>query len=245
MTYCVALSLEEGMVFISDTRTNAGVDQISIFPKLFSFGIKHERVIMLQTAGNLATTQAVIAKLRQRIDNQIEPNIYSVNTMFEVAELVGGCVEEVIHLATRGHTEQTSIHSCSILLGGQIKGQDMELYNIYREGNFIRSSKETPYFQIGESKYGKPIMDRTLTYTTPLSQALRCSLISFASTIRSNVSVGMPLDVMVYTRDSLIIPNGKRVFESDAYYQSISEQWSEILIRGLMSIPEPTGDYFV
>ncbi|TXJ10631.1 MAG: peptidase [Acinetobacter sp.] len=243
MTYCVALRLKEGLVLISDTRTNAGVDHISSFRKLFSFGVEHERVMVVQTAGNLATTQAVIAQLRHQIESKAELNLHTVKTMFEAAELVGQCLRKIIkHVAES--PEQESLYGCSLLLGGQITGQEMELYNIYPQGNFIQATVETPYFQIGEIKYGKPIMDRALKFDTPLNQALRCSLISFDSTIRSNVSVGMPLDVMVYHADSLILPKGKRVLDDDDYFQTISRQWSDTLKKGLQDLPEPTQDYF-
>lgn len=244
MTYCVALRLQSGLVFISDTRTNAGVDHISSFRKSFSFGIEGERFLLVQTAGNLATTQAVIANLRLQIERNIEPNLYSVQSMFEAAEVVGQCLRQVIKNIADS-PEQESMYSSSILLGGQIKGKESELYNIYQQGNFIKATVDTPYFQIGEIKYGKPIMDRALTFNTPLDQALRCSLISFDSTIRSNVSVGMPLDVVVYKNDSFIIPQGKRVYEQDPYFEEISKQWSDILKKGLQNLPAPTGEYFI
>lgn len=243
MTYCVALRLQEGLVFISDTRTNAGVDHISSFRKSYTFGIEGQRLLVLQTAGNLATTQAVIAHLMLQIERDIEPNLYSAQNMFEAAEVVGKCLRQVIKGIASG-PEQENLYASSILLGGQIKGKDCELYNIYHQGNFIKATVDTPYFQIGEIKYGKPIMDRALTYATPLDQALRCSLISFDSTIRSNVSVGMPLDVVVYKKDSLIIPKGKRVCEHDPYFEEISKQWSDTLKKGLQNLPAPTVDYF-
>lgn len=243
MTYCAAIHLEQGQVFISDTRTNAGVDHISTYRKLFTFGVPGERVFVMQTAGNLATTQAVIARIEQQIATNQERNIYTVGTMFEVAEIVGQCIRQAIQNSARTE-DQESMYSCSMLLGGQIAGQPMQLYHVYKQGNFIRATPETPYFQIGESKYGKPIMDRALNYYTPIEDALRCSLISFDSTIRSNVSVGMPLDVCVYRADSLVIPQGKRVYETDPYFLTISRQWSETLRNGLLSFPEPTEDYF-
>ena len=243
MTYCVALRLQEGLVFISDTRTNAGVDHISSFRKSFIFGKEGERLLVLQTAGNLATTQAVIAHLRLQIERNIEPNLYSVQSMFEAAEVVGQCLRQVIKHAT-DTLEQEAIYSSSILLGGQIEGKESELYNIYQQGNFIKATIDTPYFQIGEIKYGKPIMDRALSYNTPLDQAVRCSLISFDSTIRSNVSVGMPLDVVVYRNNSFALPKGKRVYEHDPYFEEISKQWSDTLKKGLQDLPPPTEDYF-
>jgi putative proteasome-type protease len=244
MTYCVALRLKEGLVFISDTRTNAGVDHISSFRKLFRFGLENERLMVIQTAGNLATTQALIAQLKHQIAAKIEPNLNTVATMFEAAELVGRSLRGIIKNIADG-PEQEGIYACSILLGGQIHGQEMELYNVYQQGNFIKATVETPYFQIGEIKYGKPIMDRALNFSTPLDQAVRCSLISFDSTIRSNVSVGFPLDVMVYHVNSLKLPEGKRVLENDPYFMSISKQWSDALKKGLQDLPEPTEEYFL
>ena len=243
MTYCCALRLKEGMIFISDTRTNAGVDHISVFRKLYSYGTKGDRFISIQTSGNLATTQAVIGHLENHLALKDEPNLYSVNTMFEVAELIGNTLKMVIEHITSDTLEQSNYY-CSLLVSGQIAGQEMQVYNIYPQGNFISATEDTPYFQIGESKYGKPILDRALHYDTPLEEALRCALISFASTLRSNVSVGMPLDVMVYKKGYLDIPTGKRILEDDEYFSAISKQWSDILRRGLQSLPVPTGAYF-
>ncbi|TCB34945.1 peptidase [Acinetobacter sp. ANC 4910] len=243
MTYCCALRLKDGLVFISDTRTNAGVDHISVFRKLYTFGIENERFITIQTSGNLATTQAVIGHLKNHLELQQIPNLYSVNTMFEVAELVGHTLQKVIADVTENTQEQSNYY-CSLLVGGQIGQTEMQLYNIYPQGNFICATSDTPYFQIGESKYGKPILDRALSYDMPLSEALRCSLISFDSTLRSNVSVGMPLDALIYKKNSLHIPEGKRITEEDPYFQHISKQWSDTLRSGLQNLPNPSDDYF-
>lgn len=243
MTYCCALRLNDGLVFISDTRTNAGVDHISVFRKLYTFGREGERFICIQTSGNLATTQAVIGYLENQLVLNEEPNLLSVSTMFEVAGLVGQTLRKVIADVTE-NTQEQSNYFCSLLVGGQIKGEGMQLYNIYPQGNFIAATSDTPYFQIGESKYGKPILDRALSYNMPLDEALRCSLISFDSTLRSNVSVGMPLDALIYDKDSLVKPHGKRIDEDDPYFQHISKQWSETLRRGLQDLPKPTIDYF-
>lgn len=243
MTYCCALRLKEGMIFISDTRTNAGVDHISVFRKLYSYGIDGERFITIQTSGNLATTQAVIGHLENNLALKDEPNLYSVSTMFEIAELIGNTLKLVIEHVTTDTLEQSNYY-CSLLVSGQIGDQEMQLYHIYPQGNFISATSDTPYFQIGESKYGKPILDRALSYDMPLDEALRCSLISFASTLRSNVSVGMPLDAMVYQKDSLKVPKGKRILEDDDYFTTISRQWSETLKKGLQELPTPKVDYF-
>lgn len=244
MTYCCALRLKDGLVFVSDTRTNAGVDHISVFRKLYTFGVEGERFITIQTSGNLATTQAVIGHLNNHLELGQEPNLYSVNTMFEMAELVGQTLRKVIADVTQDtHNHEQNNYYCSLLLGGQIKSSEMELYNIYPQGNFICATEDTPYFQIGESKYGKPILDRALIYEMPLDEAVRCCLISFDSTLRSNVSVGMPLDTIVYEKNSLHIPNGKRIYEEDPYFRQLSKQWSDTLRRGLQKLPIPTDDY--
>ena len=243
MTYCCAIRLEDGLVFISDTRTNAGVDHISVYRKLYILGVDGERFFTIQTSGNLATTQAVIGHLKNQLTLKREPNIYSVDTMFDVAELVGQTLKQVIANVTSDTLEQSNFY-CSLLVGGQIGDEPMQLYNIYPQGNFICATKDTPYFQIGESKYGKPILDRALSYEMPLDEALRIGLISFDSTLRSNVSVGMPLDAVVYKKDSLKVPNGKRITESDEYFTEISAQWSETLKLGLQDLPKPRKDYF-
>lgn len=242
MTYCCALRLKDGLVFVSDTRTNAGVDHISVFRKLYTFGVQGERFITIQTSGNLATTQAVIGHLNNHLELKQEPNLYSVNTMFEMAELIGQTLRKVIADVTTDINEHSNYY-CSLLLGGQIQGADMQLYNIYPQGNCINATEDTPYFQIGESKYGKPILDRALGYEMPLDEAVRCCLISFDSTLRSNVSVGMPLDMVIYKKDSLDIPHGKRIYQEDSYFRQLSKQWSDILRRGLQSLPIPTDDY--
>lgn len=243
MTYCCALRLEQGLVFISDTRTNAGSIIFLCSVNCILFGVTGERFIALQTAGNLATTQAVIGHLQNALILQQEPNLYSINTMFEVADLVGKTLKSVLEDISSDTQEQMN-YACSILVGGQIKGGDMQLYNVYPQGNFICATTDTPYFQIGESKYGKPILDRALYYAMPLDDALRCSLISFDSTLRSNVSVGLPLDALVYSKDSFVIPMGKRITEDDPYFSQISRQWSDTLRRGLQEMPKPTDDYW-
>ncbi|WP_122898068.1 proteasome-type protease [Acinetobacter sp. B51(2017)] len=242
MTYCCALRLKQGLIFISDTRTNAGVDHISVFRKLYTFGVEGERFIAIQAAGNLATTQAVIGHLKNQLALGQEPNLHSVKTLFEAAELVGSLVKKVIHNVAPDPEDQSTYY-CTLLVGGQIGEQEMQLYNIYPQGNFICATKDTPFFQIGESKYGKPILDRALSYDMPLDEALRCSLISFDSTLRSNVSVGLPLDCLVYNLNSLHIPLGKRIYEEDPYFSGISKQWSETLRKGLHELPTPTLDY--
>lgn len=242
MTYCVAMNLADGLVFVSDSRTNAGVDHIATFRKLHTFAIPGERFIALQSAGNLATSQSVLALLRQRLDGE-EENLHSVGSLFDAARLVGQTLKEVISHSAGPCMGEAVDMGCSFLLGGQIHGKTPALFNIYPQGNFIAATPDTPFFQIGESKYGKPILDRALNHTTGLEQALRCALISFDSTIRSNLSVGMPLDVMVYRRDSLQRPQGCRIEEGDAYFQGIREQWCASLRQLLYELPGVPGRY--
>ncbi|WP_437884623.1 peptidase [Pseudomonas sp. LRF_L74] len=242
MTYCVALNLADGLVFVSDTRTNAGVDHIAIFRKLHVFGVSGQRLIVLQSAGNLATSQSVVNLLRLRIDGE-GSHLHNVSTLFEAAALVGATLREVLERDSSLQTQGVDL-GCSFLLGGQIQGQAAQLYNIYPQGNFIVATQDTPFFQIGESKYGKPILDRALTHDTPLPQALRCALISFDSTIRSNLSVGMPLDILVYKTDSLVIPAGFRIEEGDAYFEGIRQQWGSGLRQLLNELPSTPDDYW-
>ena len=214
----------------------------TIFSKLHVFGIPGERLIVLQTAGNLATSQSVIGLLRHRFGGN-GVNLHNVSTLFDAAALVGATLREVLDRDSTPNTQDIDL-SCSFLIGGQIRGEPPQLYNLYPQGNFIVSTDDTPFFQIGESKYGKPILDRALSRETPLSQALRCALISFDSTIRSNVSVGMPLDLMVYKADSLEIPQGFRVQEGDPYFEEIRQQWGGGLRQLLGELPAPPEDYW-
>ncbi len=240
MTYCVAMRLEEGLMFVSDSRTNAGVDHIAVFRKLHLFGIEGERVMVLQSSGNLASSQSVITVLRQRIQEEAEKTLHTVKNMYEAATLVGETLREVL----KKYKEQDMDFSCSLLLGGQIMGEEPKLFNIYSAGNFIAATQDTPYFQIGESKYGKPILDRALNYFTPIDKALRCALISFDSTIRSNLSVGMPLDLLVYSKGSFTLPKGRRIYDDDPYFHMIRTQWSEGLQQVLSQLPSPPSDYW-
>lgn len=244
MTYCVAMRLEEGLLFVSDSRTNAGIDHIATFRKLHRVGIPGERLLVIQTAGNLATSQAVVTQLFHRIQADIGKHLNNVGTLFEAASLIGETMREVMQRTAALSKVDEYDFSSSILLGGQIKGQPTELYNIYPQGNFIAATADTPYFQIGESKYGKPILDRALNYHTSLDKALRCALISFDSTIRSNLSVGSPLDLMVYRSHSFDFPEGRRLYENDPYFSMIRQQWSDGLRTTLAGLPPPPDDYW-
>lgn len=243
MTYCVAIRLQDGIVFAADTRTNAGVDHISIFKKLYTFGTPGERAIVLLTSGNLATSQAVIKMLENAVKLGAEQHILNVPTLFDAARMVGQLVSEVAReTQVRAHTQEG--FGSHFLLGGQIQGQAPELYHIYPEGNCINATEDTPFLQIGEAKYGKPILDRSLTHHSSLQDAVRAVLVSFDSTIRSNLSVGFPIDLMVYRTDSLHTPQGLRIHQDEPYMRNIHVQWSDGLKAILRQFPQPPDYYF-
>lgn len=239
MTYCVAMNLREGMVFVADSRTNAGIDHISTFRKLYVFSVPGERVVVLQVAGNLATTQSVVSLLRSRTGDSEHDHLLRVRSLYRAAELVSQTMREVIARDTAPQPHGIDL-SASFLIGGQILGEEQRLFNIYPEGNFIESTIDTPYFQIGESKYGKPIIDRVLDFDTPLRSALRCALISFDSTLKSNLSVGMPIDRLVYVHDSFSDELQRRIDEHDEYFRTLRKGWSEGLRNLLEQLPSPS-----
>lgn len=236
MTYCVAMRLEQGMIFAADSRTNAGVDHIATFRKMHCFELSGERLIILLSAGNLATTQSVISLLRERWSEPEKDSLRSIATMYEAAELVGHTLREVTS-RDGGQTQSAVDFGGSFLVGGQIRGESCRLFHVYPEGNFIESTEDTPYFQIGESKYGKPIIDRVVSYRLPLEQAMQCALISIDSTIRSNLSVGMPLDVMIYPQDSFDSQQHYSIDENHAYYRELREAWSDGLRGAFHALP--------
>jgi len=241
MTYCVGLLLDQGVVFASDTRTNAGVDQVAISPKMHVFEVKGECVIVLLTAGNLAITQSVVNCLRAAIQENADDSkhLHNVKSMFDVAELVGTELRNTYdkdgeHLKNHGID-----FSASILVGGQIKGEKPRLFNVYAAGNFIETCKETPYFQIGETKYGKPIIDRVVKYNSEMMDAVKCVLISFDSTIRSNVTVAAPIDLLLYRTDSFHADCRQRITENDPYYARIRQGWADGLKSVFTTLPNP------
>lgn len=244
MTYCAAIRLKDGMVFASDTRTNAGVDHISTFRKMYQYGVEGERFMVLQTAGSLATSQAVYNKLQNDVNTSAELSVNTVTTLFEGAKMIGEILRDVMeHAQMIANDSDSGTFSSSFLLGGQIKGQLPELYMIYPEGNCIRATRDTPFFQLGESKYGKPILDRSVDYTTETKHAAEALMLSFDATMRSNLSVGMPIDFVVYKNDSFKIPEGRRINQDDEYFNAISRQWSEALRQTLIDLPECPAEY--
>jgi putative proteasome-type protease len=240
MTYCVAMSLDAGMIFASDSRTNAGVDQIARFSKMKMFVREGDRVIVTLSSGNLSITQNALNVMEQRARaGDDEHNIWNAQSMFDVARLLGDSLREV---KTRDgpYLVQNNIDaSGNFLIGGQIRGERHRLFNVYGEGNFIEASPDTCYFQIGESKYGKPVIDRVVNRGTSLLDATKCTIVSFDSTMRSNISVGLPIDLVVYEADSLTVKLQKRIEESDTYFQMVHREWGEGLRRVFQQLPDP------
>lgn len=243
MTYCVGTMLDAGMVFASDSRTNAGVDHVSSYRKMHTFVAEGERVIVILTSGNLSVTQSTISLLDHNARNpDTNKTVMNATSMYEVAELIGSGLREV-RQRDGAYLQQSNVDgSASFIVGGQVRGEPQRLFNIYTEGNFIEATRETPYFQIGESKYGKPVIDRVIKPGTSLLDATKCVLVSFDSTIRSNISVGLPIDLMVYNRNSLRVGFQRHIEESDDYFAMIHKQWGEGLRRVFTQLPNPDWD---
>ena len=240
MTYCVAVTLDTGMVFASDSRTNAGVDNIASFRKMYVFSKDDDRVIVMLTAGNLSITQSAIKLLEEHAKRQIPPqNIMNAESMYDVADMTGQALRDVRD-RNAPYLQQSNIDSsASFIVGGQIRGEQPRLFHVYSEGNFIESTPETLYFQIGESKYGKPVIDRVIETDTSLLEATKCLLVSFDSTMRSNISVGLPIDLLIYERDSLKIGYRRQILETDPYFNMIHNRWGEGLRKVFTELPNP------
>jgi putative proteasome-type protease len=240
MTYCVALLLDTGLVFLSDSRTNAGIDQISTFRKTTVFQKPGDRVLVLQSAGNLAITQTVVSILRDGIETGgPKPNLMNVPNLFEAARCVGEALRELHRRDAAALKDFGVDFSASLTLGGQIKGEAPRLFSIYNAGNFIEATSDTTYFQIGESKYGKPIIDRVLRRTSSLNEAVKCALVSMDSTIRSNLSVGLPLDLVIVRRDRFGVARHMSIDADNAYFAGIRSRWSEALREAFSQLPDP------
>ncbi len=242
MTYCVGMRLDAGLVFLSDSRTNAGVDHINTFRKMHVFEKSGERVLVLMSSGNLSISQAVVNLLRERLEAKKGVNLNRVKNMFEAARHVGDCLREVYDRDAEALQNFNIEFNAALILGGQIKGEEQRLFQIYAAGNFIEASRETPYFQIGESKYGKPILDRVINRKIGLDEAAKCALVSMDSTIRSNLSVGMPLDMLIYERDSLRVKRRVVIGADSAYYGAIRAQWGARLRDAFAELPDPDWD---
>ncbi len=243
MTYCLGIITREGLVVAADSRTNAGVDYISTYQKLFDFSVGGERVILLCTSGNLSITQAVLESMQRDIQLQAEISLHTLPNLHDIARYMGNKIRKMQDL-DRPWLEKDGIEfGCSFLLAGQLKGQDPGLFLIYPQGNSIQAMPENPFIQIGETKYGKPILDRTLTFETPLARAAVCALLSIDSTMKSNISVGPPLDLVMVEAGSLTVNHRLRFKTGDPYLAQIRRQWEHSLKLAFEQMPPIEWDY--
>jgi putative proteasome-type protease len=240
MTYCVALRLDAGMIFASDSRTNAGVDHVSTFTKMRVFERKDDRVIVILSSGNLAMTQGVVNLLdRHQHAAEGARTIWNADSMYDAACLVGDALREM-QRKDGPYLMQSNIDAnANLIVGGQVQGEPMRLFHVYAQGNFIEATDETPYFQLGESKYGKPILDRVINTGTPQKEAAKCVLISFDSTMKSNISVGLPIDMLWLPKDSLRVGLQQRIREGDPYFTMLRSRWGGGLRRVFGELPDP------
>ena len=246
MTYCVAIKLNAGLVFLSDSRTNAGLDHISTFRKMIVYEKPGDRFMVLLTAGNLSISQSVREILQTeeiRDPDGGDPiTIWNAKSMFDAARVLGSAIRRVYEHDARALRNDDVGFNVSLVFGGQIKGEKMRLFQVYSPGNFIEATEETPYFQIGESKYGKPVLDRVITPETPLDEAAKCALVSMDSTIKSNLSVGLPLDLVVYEADTYKSDKIVCIDQNNPYYQMMHNNWGHKLREVFDSIEDPVWD---
>ncbi len=242
MTYCAGILVDQGLVMIADTRTNAGLDNISVYRKLNTFVVPGERVLALASAGSLALSQSVVSLLHEGLENPDTGEVETLEkspTLFRAAQLIGRSIRHVRAIDGKGLEEASLTFDVSFLFGGQIQGGPMRLYMIYAAGNFIECGQDAPFLQIGEHKYGKPILDRAVTFKTDLYDALKISLISMDSTMRSNLGVGLPIDIAVVRRGSLQLEVVHRIEAGEPYFHDLRERWSAALRAAHMAIPRP------
>lgn len=242
MTYCVAINVDEGLVMLSDTRTNAGVDNISRFRKMFTWEEPGQRAVALMTSGNLSITQGVMTRVQSALDRYVlgddVETIMNCDTLYRAAEIVGAAMREMMDTHGKAISQAGISAGSSIILAGQRKGGRPRIFLIYSAGNFIEATKDTPFLQIGEHKYGKPILDRVITPRTPLRDAIKAAVVSMDSTIRSNLSVGMPLDLAVMERDSYTFRERRRIEDGDESFARVSTAWSTSLRESFANLPE-------
>lgn len=236
MTYCLAINVRDGFVLCSDSRTNAGTDNVSVYSKMFAFSWPGDRFFAVLSSGNLATTQAVVKKLQSDAPSGMVPNLSTVQSMQEAADYVGMVSTQLQKVHSSRDMGSTNFES-TFILAGQIAGQTPEMFMIYPQGNYIHESAEHPFLQIGEIKYGKPILDRVIHRKLGLEPAARCALVSMNSTIRSNLTVGPPVELLIYRRNAL--DGGKRLYyrEDDPFFRELSDKWSQGLFQALESLP--------
>lgn len=245
MTYCLGILTRSGLVMAADSRTNAGVDYISTYQKLFNFSRPGDRVIVLCAAGNLSITQALISIIRRDIKAEAALNLHNLPTLYDVARYVGDSIRS-LQEKDRPWLEKDNIDfKCSFLLGGQIQGEESGLYLIYSQGNFIRALPETPFLQIGEAKYGKPILDRILNFETPVAAAAKCALLSIDSTMKSNISVGPPINLMMYENDTFKIRYELRLEPGAPYLHQIRKMWEISLNEAFDRMPDINWEHYL
>lgn len=233
MTYCVAIAVNAGLIFCSDSLTNAGIDQVATYSKIFKFGTDGERQFVILTAGNLATTQATIARLKSDIKKRAEVNLYNVSCIEDAADYLG----EISREQQAKHTANGTNFKASFILGGQIGPARAEIFLVYPEGDHISTSSDTPYLQIGESKYGKPILDRILKPELDLDTCAMCAIVSMDSTLRSNLCVGPPIDILIYNNTSLLLNNHHRLDQNSEFLIDVKRTWDELLNDAFRQMP--------
>ena len=243
MTYCVAIKLNAGLVFLSDSRTNAGLDQISSFRKMMVYEKAGDRFMVLLSAGNLSISQSVREILQNEQikdgDSGEAITIWNAKSMFDAARVLGSAVRRVYERDAKSLKQAGVEFNVSLIFGGQVKGEGMRLFQVYSAGNFIEATPETPYFQVGESKYGKPVLDRVVTPDTPLDEAAKCALVSMDSTLKSNLSVGLPLDLVVYEADRFETDRVICIDEQNPYFRMLRGSWGEKLRQVFDEIEDP------
>jgi len=242
MTYCCGILVREGLLMMADTRTNAGLDNISTFRKLHLFESQGEYAMMLATAGNLSVSQNVLNLINEGVENpetKEKERLVDMPSMFEAAHLIGRAIRKVRKMHVDAIKDSEISFSVSFLFGGQIKDRRLRLFMIYSAGNFIECTQDAPFFQIGEFKYGKPVLDRAISYETDIDDAMKVGLISMDSTMRSNLSVGMPIDVAATRRDSQTISINTRIDNTDPYFHDLRDRWSTALRAAHLAIPKP------
>lgn len=238
MTYCLGVINKFGIVMASDSRTNAGVDYISTYRKMFDLSLPGERSIIICNSGSLSVSQGVLTRLNRDIQSQEAKNLHTLSNMYDIAQYIGNKSRE-IQEQDRSWLEKDGIdYSCNFLLGGQIKGEEPQLYLIYPQGNFIQATTETPFLQIGETKYGKPILDRTISYKTPIEDVAKCALLSLDSTMKSNISVGPPINMIMYEADSFEIDHKLELRIGAPYIAKIRKLWEQSVRHAFESMPD-------